>query len=623
MTAGQSSHDITTVPLALAAPGQRDHSVGPRRRVSLLLYHRDRVEVVLLRPGVGVVVGREPPADIVVQESSLSRRHACFTLLDGQVFVEDLSSLNGTRLGDQRITRSVAPPGEKVTLGAMTALVHVHTDEDGFHGLESHDLFRAALQAEVVRARYFGRALAVLTVQAARDEERHVSRWCPRLQELLRPVDRVALYSADAVDILLPEVSSEQALEIARRIAACMDGQPPLWCGLAAYPGAATTAEQLLERARGALHAASRGEPVQAAAEGARVWVSAAGSPGEGKDDEDGPVAASPAMRALFETAARLGRLVIPILLYGETGTGKEVLAKLVHDAGPRRANPVVCVNCGAIPADLRESILFGHIKGAFTGAASDRAGVFESAHGGTVLLDEIGELSPAAQTALLRVLETKRVTRVGSNKEVEADVRIIAATHRDLSAMCEAGTFRQDLFYRLDAMTLTVPPLRERREDIGPLAARFLRRANQLNGCEVEGLDAEALLLLEAYAWPGNVRELRNAVERAVVIARGCVVTVEDLPDRVRSAGRDVVSSEPDAPDRESPVPVAPRREEGSPQEAYGAQMVRLEAAMLVEALRDAGWNQTQAARRLKMPLRTLQHKIKVLGLKKLGQAE
>jgi DNA-binding NtrC family response regulator len=256
------------------------------------------------------------------------------------------------------------------------------------------------------------------------------------------------------------------------------------------------------------------------------------------------------------------------------------------------------------------ESALFGHERGAFTGATQLQKGVFEAADGGTVFLDEIGELPAPAQAALLRVLETRRVTRVGSSREIEVDVRLVTASHRDLEAMCASGGFRLDLLYRLNAMTLEIPPLRDRPEDIAPLALRFLEQASAANGRLLRGIRPGALELLCRHPWPGNVRELRNALERAVVIAEGEWIEEEDLPERLRGGAPPVeVVVAPTEPPRE-PV-AAPATAED-----LKARVRRYEAELLEAALREAGWNQTEAARRMGMPLRTLVHKLKALGI-------
>ncbi|KYF82697.1 Fis family transcriptional regulator [Sorangium cellulosum] len=640
----------TTAPLSFKTGEILQGARSEKRRVLLLVYHHDGVEMAPMSPGVGVVVGREPPADVVIRDRSISRRHARFTLVGGEVVVEDLNSRNGTRISGQRVESGVVKAGDEVLLGGIVASVHVLAGgELPPFGLEGSDALRVALQAEIVRSRFFGRKFALVVVRSLGEQAGHLRHWGLRVREALRPVDRVAFYSPDTLEILLPEVTPELAEELAKAIVTRREGEPTLVSGVAVFPDAATTIDKLIEVSHEASRSATPAEPVRLAApEGALLFVAPKAEGGRPPEEEgapdapespweaDGHVLAtkSPLMRALVEVALRAARSSIPVLLRGETGTGKEVLARFIHDRSPRRGEPLICVNCGAIPALLIESTLFGHERGAFTGASQQQKGVFEAAAGGTVLLDEIGELPPAAQAALLRVLETKRVTRVGATKEIEVDVRVIAATHRDLDAMCEAGTFRLDLLYRLNAMTLNIPPLRARRDDIPALAAGFLRQANAEDPSRVQSIATEALALLKSYSWPGNVRELRNAIERAVVIAEGEAIMARDLPERVRVA---VTSpSSPPAGTRASDPGMAAVVSQRASELSGGAsgpgssaspmsgglktRLEQIEADLLLQALRASDWNQTEAARRLELPLRTLQHKIKVYGIKKLG---
>jgi transcriptional regulator with PAS, ATPase and Fis domain len=600
----------------------------PRRRVFLLVYHRDGVEMVPLLAGSSVIVGRQPPADVVIADKCLSSRHARFTLVAAEeVAVEDLNSTNGTRVGGRRIERATVRPGEEVILGSITASIHVVTSaETPPLGLYGHEAFLAAVEAEIARARCFGRGLAVMMVHAARPGEGHLSRFSPRVQKLLRPVDRVGLYSAGTLEILLPEIDEKQALEIGRTITERREGEPRLLCGVASFPGAATSGEELIEVSRDAARLATSAEPVRAAAsELSRTLLRGEGAPT--KVDDEQLVIESPAMRAVGKMAMRLAQSTITVLLQGETGTGKEVIARMIHEGSPRRTRPLICVNCGAIPATLVESTFFGQEKGSYSGAI-DKKGVFEAADGGSVLLDEIGELPLAAQVALLRLLETKRLTRIGSTREIEVDVRVIAATHRDLEAMVEAGSFRADLLNRLNTFELGVPPLRARREEIAKLAARFLGKATEANGGDtkaVRSIDPEAIGLLERYDWPGNVRELRNVIERAVVIAEGEAILPRDLPERVRAASPKGASKNA-APDSSAPRPAGASKlsthEIGLPRHtgSLKARMESFEKETIVEALRESNDNQTAAARLLEVPLRTLQHKIQVHGIRRGG---
>jgi len=253
----------------------------------------------------------------------------------------------------------------------------------------------------------------------------------------------------------------------------------------------------------------------------AMAAAGAAALPAAGERASTRPLAASEAMRRVLELAEAAARAPSTVLLIGETGTGKEEVSRYVHACSPRRAGPFVALNCGAIPPELAESELFGHEKGAFTGAVAAQAGVFERADGGTLLLDEIGDLPAPMQVKLLRVLQDRLVTRVGGKAPFSVDVRVIAATHRDLKAQVKAGTFREDLLWRLDVVRVDLPPLRERPDDVVPLAEHFLSLLSRRLGVANEGFSAEAKAALEKCPWPGNVRQLANAVERALVLKR------------------------------------------------------------------------------------------------------
>ncbi len=261
-------------------------------------------------------------------------------------------------------------------------------------------------------------------------------------------------------------------------------------------------------------------------------------------------VSESPAMQTFMEVTRRIVPSASSLLLLGETGVGKERLARAVHAESPRRGGPFVAINCGALPESLLESELFGHEKGAFTGAARTRRGLFELAHTGTVFLDEIGEMPYHLQVKLLRVLQDREVRPVGGERTIPVDVRIMAASNRDLDEEVEAGNFRRDLFYRLSVVTLTIPPLRERREDIPVLVESYLDYLQPRVGCDVDGITPEAVAALVDYSWPGNVRELINVIERALLLCDGRQVTLDDLPQGIRAA-RDNRAEAP-APDFE-----------------------------------------------------------------------
>jgi transcriptional regulator with PAS, ATPase and Fis domain len=273
----------------------------------------------------------------------------------------------------------------------------------------------------------------------------------------------------------------------------------------------------------------------------------------------------------------------------------------------------MICVNCGGIPSQLVESTLFGHERGAFTGAHRQARGVFESANNGTVLLDEIGELPMPAQAALLRVLETRRFTRVGSNKELEVDVRVLAATNQGLENMCQVGTFRKDLLYRLNTMTIEIPPLRKRPEDIGQLVIHFIELANQANNCNITHIDKAAMEMLMAYSWPGNVRELKNTIERAVVIGEHKIITVADLAERI-------CTKDPVTPLNPSPGnkrPTAGIMMSGD-EINLKSELRQYETELILSALNIVDWDRGEAAKNLGLPIRTLSHKMQSLGIKR-----
>lgn len=251
---------------------------------------------------------------------------------------------------------------------------------------------------------------------------------------------------------------------------------------------------------------------------------------------EDGQefVGHSRQMKSVFTLIQRLANVATSVLIRGENGTGKELVAGAIHQFGPRKDKRFVAVNCGAIPENLMESELFGHEKGSFTGATSRHIGKFQYAEGGTLFLDEIGELSPQMQVKLLRVLQNRTFTPVGSNREIRCDVRIIAATNRDLEKMIQQGNFRQDLFYRLNVMPIFLPPLRERVDDIPALVEHFIRKFNQLHGRQIQGIEDTALQALKNFAWPGNIRELENAIERGFVMELNSKISLRSLPENI-----------------------------------------------------------------------------------------
>jgi two-component system, NtrC family, response regulator HydG len=304
----------------------------------------------------------------------------------------------------------------------------------------------------------------------------------------------------------------------------------------------------------------------------------------------------SPAMGHLFESMALVAPTEATVLIAGESGTGKELIANAIHQNSPRRDRPFIKVNCAALPETLLESELFGHEKGAFTGALARKEGRFHLAHKGSIFLDEIGEMALTTQAKILRVLQEREFEPLGSTQTVKVDTRVIAATNKNLAQEIEKGRFRQDLYYRLNVVTLEVPPLRDRREDISLLADYFLKRYAEKNRRHMKGFSPRAMDVLMRYAWPGNVRELENAVERAVIMARGDGITPTEFPDGLKDL---------DDGAKEAELGLKP-----------GRSLREVEREMVILTLEETGGNRTQAARLLGIGRRTLQLKLKEYGI-------
>jgi two-component system response regulator PilR (NtrC family) len=348
-------------------------------------------------------------------------------------------------------------------------------------------------------------------------------------------------------------------------------------------------------------------------------------------------VGRSPAMRRVFDLIERLADSDITVLITGESGTGKELVAKAIHNKGPRARAPFVTINCAAVPAQLLESELFGHVRGSFTGADRDKQGLFVAAEGGTLMLDEIGEMPMEMQPKLLRVLEDRKVRPVGATREIPIDVRVLAATNRDLQAEAGKGRFREDLYYRLNVIQIDVPPLRERAEDIPLLAEHFLERLTRSEaGGVIGGFSREAKELLDTYTWPGNVRELENAVRRAVTLERSRWVEPESLPEAVREGRARERGQKLDAATTGTAAPLGPASPAGLdplldeaplelPEESFDLEqhLERIRGAYMLRALELVGGVQKKAAARLGMSFRSFRYYLDKLDLRAGGNGE
>jgi len=417
-----------------------------------------------------------------------------------------------------------------------------------------------------------------------------------RLASSVRRIDGVALGDGAELLVLLPEVDLDEATERAQdMLREVAELAPESRIGVAICPEDGGDIDSLLSAARAAAEASPPGA-ARAASELQNTMQVA----------DQRIVVTDPAMIRLYKLIERLAQSPIPVLINGETGAGKELAAAAIHHWSPRRTGNLITVNCAALPETLIESELFGHERGAFSGAVNTKLGLFESASGGTLFLDEIGELPAVAQAKFLRALETKRITRVGGTQERAVDVRVVAATNRNLEQEVAQGRFRQDLYFRLSAATVMLLPLRERRRELPILARSFLVEACERANRPPMAIAVDAMHRLLAYGWPGNLRELRNTMDFVAATSSEPVLLRCHLPERmgaqVPPMASDVIAKPVDSPDRH----FRPLEEE----------LRELERSRMIEALAATGGFQNRAAELLAMPLRTFAAKIKLYGL-------
>ncbi len=540
----------------------------------LLAFDGDSCARVELPRAGAVVIGRAPDADVRVGDAAASRRHAVLTVADGEVQVDDLGSHNGTRVNGERVG---APrplvSGDVVTIGACALVLHCAPRT----WQRLHD--------ELAHAAGRPLSLIAVAVGAARGGRAAVE----RAAAACLPAGAALGWEGDALLlVVLPDCAAAQP-SARRLVAALAPVAPEARAGFATAPADGSDAASLIAAARAAAASATAGAVAGAASAALRVRVG-----------ERTMVVADPAMLRLIELVRRLAPRDLPVLICGETGVGKENAALALHEWSPRASRPFVALNCAAIHENLVESELFGHERGAFSGAVAAKPGLLESADGGTVFLDEIGELSPTVQAKLLRVLEAKRVARLGEVRERKVDLRLVAATHRDLEAEIRAGRFREDLYFRLAAATLVLPPLRERELEIPILARAFLDEACRAAGRPPIAIAPATLRRLAAHAWPGNVRELKNLMEYVAAVVDGNQLEPQHLPPRMASP----TASAPPA----DPPPAAFR--------SVADEVRALEKRRIAEALEAAGGVQVRAAQLIGMPLRTFVNKMKQHGL-------
>ncbi|HEX8112188.1 MAG TPA: sigma 54-interacting transcriptional regulator [Kofleriaceae bacterium] len=554
-----------------------------------------------------VVIGRADGAQIRLVDKSVSRAHARISMHGGRAEIVDLGSQNGTKVNGERIVG--ARPllsGDVIAIHSVTLVFHSSAPVESRRQLLALDGFRQRVEDEFDRLARNRRAFGVAAIAfVPPDSDAPPRAFDPiavaqLVEPALRRIDVIALNGAELL-VLMPEVDAAMAQQLTRGLLDLLCVDAPRACGgVALAPADGNDFEILLSGARAARGGAGPGK-VGLAAETYRV-IEIGGSH---------LVVADPAMLRIVALLERLSKSDLSVLVCGETGTGKELAATVLHQGSVRAARPLVVLNCAALPEALAESELFGHEKGAFTGAVAQKIGAFEQSDGGTVFLDEIGELSLAIQAKLLRALETKRITRVGGHGEHPIDLRIVAATNRNLADEVKAGRFRQDLLFRIGGATVWLPPLRDRRREIPILAQRFLADACRRAGRDAMAISVEAMQLLLDYAWPGNVRELRHVMEYVAAAHDEPSVAAWHLVDRLGGEGR---------PRRSRAVTVTMPAAPGSPGGDFAPiedEVRELERTRMSQALAAADGNQTAAAELIKMPLRTFQAKAKVYGLR------
>jgi DNA-binding NtrC family response regulator len=555
-----------------------DRGGSGRQALRLLIFGRDGLGTHPLPDRGELVLGRDPEAQVQVDLPSISRRHARLVLGD-RIELEDLGSSNGSKVRGKplpRGERAVLEPGEPFELGSVTFVVQRYgasAQAPRPRRLMQHVYFESRLEEECERAGRTGSPFALLRVRLAAPSLDGSAE--EAIAQVLGPGDIVALYGPGDYEALLFDCPPDRAAEAAR-VAMLKLAEKRLKSRTAAacFPRDGRAPEVLAGRVAEALRG---GEEAPSRAGG-----------------EPPVVVLDPAVQRIHGLVKRVAQSPISVLFMGETGVGKEIFAAALHRSSPRAKAPFLSINCGALSETLLEGELFGYEKGAFTGAIKAKPGLLESASGGTVFLDEVGEMPPPLQVKLLRVLEQRQVRRLGALEDRKIDVRFVAATNRDLEAEVKKGTFREDLFFRLNGINFTIPPLRERRAEIPELARAFAAHASALAGRGAPGFSPEAMALLERYRWPGNIRELRNVVERAVALCEE-LIEEEHLP--VERMAAPVFGDRGDAP-RTAPSGEDPER------------------TRILEALDRCAGNQTAAAKMLGMTRRVLMARLDAHGI-------
>ncbi|HZF54590.1 MAG TPA: sigma 54-interacting transcriptional regulator [Polyangiaceae bacterium] len=605
LTTGQPDSSAEAAPSrrVIKAPSSR-RSAGP---FYLLIFEGDSTQMVDFPSTGTVVLGRSEAATIRFEDPSVADIHAEITLEDGEARLRDLAA-GETRVNDERFVGTrLLGSADVISLGNVTLIFHQGQRSMSGRPILEFNRFQRRAAEEIERSLRYHRPLSVLALRLglSGDDRAEVA---VKLEGQLRLTDIAAWDGADRILILMPETGAEPAKVAADRLLKVLSASAPeARAGIATLPFDGCDIDTLLASARAATSVAKAGRQATAAESFRKLTLG-----------NRLVLIADPAMIQLYELVERLAASDLPILICGETGTGKELVASAIHAWSSRRNRPVIPMNCAALHENLIESELFGHEKGAFTGSITTKPGLLELADGGTILLDEIGELSATAQAKLLRVLETKRVTRLGDVRERDINIRIVAATNRNLEDQVKAGRFRQDLYYRLKGALLWIPPLRDRARELPLLAKAFLEDACARSGRPPMTLAYSAMQALASYAWPGNVRELKNLMEflAAAVLEREVEEwhIIDRLGGRIQLPTPSVRTLEEAAP-----IPSSDVRRRFRP---IDEEVRELERTRMAEALAVAGGNQTRAAELIAMPLRTFVAKLKLYDIPRRSES-
>jgi two-component system response regulator AtoC len=509
-------HELLAIERGLGAEAQMtDESRSSQGKLRLLVIGERSVATHWLPESGEVRLGQAEDSDIVIDEPSVSSAHAVLHMGE-QIFLEDLGSAHGTHVNAKMLPigeRVLLNPGEQISIGSVLVVVQKKEHTQTPRRIWTHGYFESRLEEECLRAERSQTGFSVLRVRCGHQADVRLVEQV--LANVLRILDIVGVYGPEEYEVLLVETPPSGAELVVDRLKKKLhEAGMNAMVGMACYPRDGRSPDALSAKAG----AGARGEVVEPPIQES--------------------VEASPAMQNVHQLVERVANGIISVLIQGETGVGKERLAEMVHRFSPRNKGPFLRLNCAALSETLLESELFGHERGSFTGAVQAKQGLLETANGGTVFFDEVGELPMSVQVKLLRVIEEKQVLRVGGLKSRPIDVRFVSATNRDLETEVSRGTFRQDLFFRLNGITLSIPPLRERVSEVEGLARRFITEATKkTNRNQEPSIARDVMDLLKRYGWPGNIRELRNVVERAVLVCNDDILQLTHFPVERMSA--------------------------------------------------------------------------------------